>query len=82
MLFGLYAVKVMGESRDAQRRGSNFRCASSGFLTPETNESDDDVLLELRNVHKAFGSKKILQGCSFKIRRGEAVSRATTFWVY
>eukprot|EP00192_Tetraselmis_astigmatica_P013865 CAMPEP_0117666866 /NCGR_PEP_ID=MMETSP0804-20121206/10623_1 /TAXON_ID=1074897 /ORGANISM="Tetraselmis astigmatica, Strain CCMP880" /LENGTH=308 /DNA_ID=CAMNT_0005474477 /DNA_START=46 /DNA_END=972 /DNA_ORIENTATION=- len=32
-----------------------------------------DVLLELRNVHKAFGSKKILRGCSFKIRRGEAV---------
>jgi len=31
------------------------------------------VLLELRDVHKAFGSKRILRGCSFKIRRGEAV---------
>ena len=28
----------------------------------------EDVLIELRNVHKAFGSKKILRGASFKAR--------------
>lgn len=33
----------------------------------------DDVLLEFRDVHKSFGSKPILRGASFKIRRGEAV---------
>jgi ABC-type transporter Mla maintaining outer membrane lipid asymmetry ATPase subunit MlaF len=34
---------------------------------------DEDVLIEFRDVHKSFGSKRILQGASFKIRRGEAV---------
>jgi ABC-type transporter Mla maintaining outer membrane lipid asymmetry ATPase subunit MlaF len=34
---------------------------------------DADVLIEFRDVHKSFGSKKILRGASFKIRRGEAV---------
>lgn len=36
-------------------------------------EQDDDVLIEFRDVHKSFGSKRILQGASFKIRRGEAI---------
>ena len=36
-------------------------------------DDDPDVLIEFRNVHKAFGSKKILQGATFTIRRGEAV---------
>lgn len=35
--------------------------------------AEDDVLIEFRNVHKSFGSKPILRGASFKIRRGEAV---------
>jgi len=39
----------------------------------ESAGGDSDVLLECVNVHKAFGKKKILQGASFKIRRGEAV---------
>ncbi|CAG9466454.1 unnamed protein product [Pedinophyceae sp. YPF-701] len=34
---------------------------------------DPDVLIEVRNVHKSFGTKNILRGCSFKVRRGEAV---------
>lgn len=38
-----------------------------------SKDSEDDVLIEFKDVHKAFGSKKILQGASFKIRRGEAV---------
>lgn len=36
-------------------------------------DSDPDVLIEFRDVHKAFGDKKILQGCSFHVKRGEAV---------
>eukprot|EP00241_Pyramimonas_parkeae_P005011 CAMPEP_0114250866 /NCGR_PEP_ID=MMETSP0058-20121206/14936_1 /TAXON_ID=36894 /ORGANISM="Pyramimonas parkeae, CCMP726" /LENGTH=366 /DNA_ID=CAMNT_0001364571 /DNA_START=19 /DNA_END=1119 /DNA_ORIENTATION=- len=32
-----------------------------------------DVILECVNVHKSFGSKKVLDGASFAIRRGEAV---------
>lgn len=36
-------------------------------------DGSDDVLIEFRNVHKSFGSKHILRGASFKIRRGEAV---------
>ncbi|DBA75816.1 hypothetical protein WJX77_002809 [Trebouxia sp. C0004] len=32
-----------------------------------------DVLLELRNVYKSFGSKPILRGANMTIRRGEAV---------
>lgn len=38
-----------------------------------SEERDDDVLIELKNVCKAFGSKQVLKGASFKIRRGEAV---------
>jgi ABC-type transporter Mla maintaining outer membrane lipid asymmetry ATPase subunit MlaF len=31
------------------------------------------VLIDFQDVHKAFGPKKVLQGASFQIRRGEAV---------
>jgi|TARA_B110000483_G_scaffold104644_1_gene127695 ABC-type transporter Mla maintaining outer membrane lipid asymmetry ATPase subunit MlaF len=37
------------------------------------NIKDDDVLIELKDVRKQFGSKKVLDGVSLKIRRGEAV---------
>lgn len=39
----------------------------------QASSDDDDVLIEFRDVHKSFGSKHILKGASFKIRRGEAV---------
>ncbi|PRW33090.1 TRIGALACTOSYLDIACYLGLYCEROL chloroplastic isoform B [Chlorella sorokiniana] len=42
--------------------------ASSGSPEPEA-----DVLIEFKDVWKSFGSKQILRGASFKIRRGEAV---------
>ena len=32
-----------------------------------------EVLIELKGVHKSFGSKQILRGVDIKIRRGEAV---------
>jgi ABC-type transporter Mla maintaining outer membrane lipid asymmetry ATPase subunit MlaF len=51
-----------------------------GFMSTATvggdedvSGSDDDVLIEFRDVHKAFGDKQILRGATFKIRRGEAV---------
>jgi ABC-type glutathione transport system ATPase component len=56
--------------------GGGAPSAAAPWEQPSTSQDEDDgddVLLELRDVHKAFGSKKILQGCSFKIRRGEAV---------
>lgn len=35
--------------------------------------NDEQVLIEFRDVHKSFGEKKILQGATFTVRRGEAV---------
>jgi ABC-type transporter Mla maintaining outer membrane lipid asymmetry ATPase subunit MlaF len=35
--------------------------------------TDDDVLIELVDVHKAFGSRKVLAGANLVVRRGEAV---------
>ena len=32
-----------------------------------------DILIELKNVYKSFGSKPILRGANITIRRGEAV---------
>jgi len=34
---------------------------------------EDEVLIQLKDVHKSFGSKKILNGVNITIRRGEAV---------
>jgi ABC-type transporter Mla maintaining outer membrane lipid asymmetry ATPase subunit MlaF len=52
--------------------------ASLDLAAPSTSGGngvapDSDVLVEFRNVHKSFGDKRILNGASFKIRRGEAV---------
>ena len=38
-----------------------------------SSESSSEVLIELRGVKKAFGEKVVLDGASFKVRRGEAV---------
>ena len=34
---------------------------------------DDDVLIQLVNVHKSFGERRILAGVNLVVRRGEAV---------
>ncbi|MEW5316153.1 MAG: hypothetical protein WDW38_007539 [Sanguina aurantia] len=39
----------------------------------QESEDDTDVLIEFIDVCKSFGDKVILDGASFKIRRGEAV---------
>jgi ABC-type transporter Mla maintaining outer membrane lipid asymmetry ATPase subunit MlaF len=51
---------------------------SLDLAAPSTSGSngvgaESDVLVEFRDVHKSFGDKRILNGASFKIRRGEAV---------
>jgi ABC-type glutathione transport system ATPase component len=51
----------------------SYAALSSPSPMPTQQKSDDDVLIELRDVHKSFGSKKILRGVNIKIRRGEAV---------
>jgi ABC-type transporter Mla maintaining outer membrane lipid asymmetry ATPase subunit MlaF len=40
---------------------------------PGAGAPDDDILIELDGVHKAFGAKPILAGATIAIRRGEAV---------
>ena len=41
--------------------------------TSKQDPPQADVLLELKNVYKSFGSKPILRGANMTIRRGEAV---------
>ena len=44
--------------------------------SPQRGAEDDtgaEVLIEMKNVKKSFGKKVVLDGASFKIRRGEAV---------
>jgi len=47
--------------------------APSSSSNGTNKETDGEVLIELRDVKKAFGSKVVLDGASFKVRRGEAV---------
>ncbi|CAI5525095.1 unnamed protein product [Closterium sp. Naga37s-1] len=53
--------------------GSLKSTSQAGAHTAAQEASDDDVLIELKDVYKSFGSKHILRGASLKIRRGEAV---------
>ncbi|CAI6006663.1 unnamed protein product, partial [Closterium sp. NIES-64] len=56
---------------DREERQESTSQASAHRAAQEA--SDDDVLIELKDVYKSFGSKHILRGASLKIRRGEAV---------
>lgn len=40
---------------------------------PKESSAEGDVLIEFKDVWKSFGSKSILRGATFKVRRGEAV---------
>lgn len=62
------SVEVDLDAPSTSAPSTHLRAAGSA-VAPE----DDDVLIEFRDVHKSFGSKRILQGASFKIRRGESV---------
>lgn len=64
------------QSEEEERRKHAATVESKAVDVGETNineEEEEDVLIEFRDVHKSFGSKHILKGASFKIRRGEAV---------
>jgi ABC-type transporter Mla maintaining outer membrane lipid asymmetry ATPase subunit MlaF len=41
--------------------------------TQHADSSEEDVLIEVCDVFKSFGTKQVLGGASFKVRRGEAV---------
>ena len=56
-----------------QRRRTNATQRRAYNSASYNNANDDDVLIELKDVRKQFGSKKVLDGVSLKIRRGEAV---------
>ena len=56
-----------------QRRRTNATQHRAYISASYNNANDDDVLIELKDVRKQFGSKKVLDGVSLKIRRGEAV---------
>ena len=45
----------------------------SAGAADENADDEAEVLIELRGVKKSFGKKVVLDGASFKIRRGEAV---------
>jgi ABC-type transporter Mla maintaining outer membrane lipid asymmetry ATPase subunit MlaF len=47
--------------------------AIASAFREESEMQDSDVVIEFKNIHKAFGSKKVLRGATFRIRRGEAV---------
>ena len=52
------------------------RPSPSSSESPDTSAQSSaqaDVLIEMKNVHKSFGSKPILRGANITIRRGEAV---------
>lgn len=57
---------------DVHLDGPSTSAPSAPGVVPNTSDNSD-VLIEFRDVHKSFGSKRILQGASFQIRRGEAV---------
>lgn len=76
------APRALGAAR-TRRRGAALRCAAvlldapapaaSPASQPSVVCTDDDVLIQLVDVCKAFGSKKVLSGVSLTVRRGEAV---------
>jgi len=52
---------------------SSYRRTKPSTSATIDEDNDNDVLIEFKNVHKKFGTKEVLTGASFKIRRGEAV---------
>lgn len=74
------AVVDGGSAANAEETNDDDVDADAGEKAPAvarrngtSNESSSEVLIELRGVKKAFGEKVVLDGASFKVRRGEAV---------
>jgi ABC-type transporter Mla maintaining outer membrane lipid asymmetry ATPase subunit MlaF len=69
-----HAVVSASTTTKLARTSVDASSAERDHSTAEQSEEyESDVLIEFRDVHKSFGSKPILRGASFKIRRGEAV---------
>jgi len=66
----IYAQEEPARKPSASTPANGVKPAATRTPVPESN---DDVIIELRDVYKSFGTKDVLRGVSFKIRRGEAV---------
>ena len=65
---------VDGSSSPIENSENNQDSSTANGAEASTNEDDEgEVLIELKGVVKTFGTKVVLDGASFKIRRGEAV---------
>jgi ABC-type multidrug transport system fused ATPase/permease subunit len=64
---------VAAAKGNVRTRGADVAKTAATVSLVAEQAGDEDVLIEFRNVCKAFGDKTILNGASFKIRRGEAV---------
>eukprot|EP00899_Mesostigma_viride_P022551 jgi/Mesvir1/3480/Mv11971-RA.1 len=84
--FPLRAAAEPRPAKDGRKSATTAQLPFLSWLKPpaapasDAEEEEDfvpghepDVLIELRDVHKSFGSKKILAGANLKIRIGEAV---------
>jgi ABC-type transporter Mla maintaining outer membrane lipid asymmetry ATPase subunit MlaF len=71
----LYKINSSYPSNDTSTSSATMNTTSNTNKNKKATNSGEegDVLIEFKDVHKSFGSKKILRGASFKIRRGEAV---------
>ena len=72
-----HIIRMKSFNRSSPQSRS-FRLTRHAALAPlaasaPVAASDEDVLIEFKDVYKSFGDKPILRGASFKIRRGEAV---------
>ena len=70
-----YAVghKKHKASRSIPQRAIADTPTTSPSSGSDSDSDEAEVLIELKNVRKSFGKKTVLDGASFKIRRGEAV---------
>ena len=60
---------------EAPRAAASFDAPDAPAEAPVTGASTpppDDIVIEMRNVHKAFGPKQILRGVSLKVPRGKS----------
>ena len=75
---GMPGVQRLSKCRLAQavsRRSARTHARAAAAPAPVAKPSapEGDVLIEFKDVWKSFGSKEVLRGCSFNVRRGEAV---------
>lgn len=43
-------------------------------IHPASNDTDDEVLIHVDNIHKAFDGKPVLEGISFDVKEGEVLA--------